>query len=55
MDKDSTKKLHQKILDGLNLSSKQLIEEKKKADGKFVLGVDGKVVVVDAKDVKLEK
>lgn len=55
MNKETTEKLHQKILDGLTISAKNLLEEKKKTNGKLVLGIDGKVVVVNARDIEPEK
>ena len=55
MDKHKAKELQEKIIAGVKQSYIDLVEQKKRTNGKLVFGIDGKVVVVDAKDVKLEK
>ncbi len=46
--------LRDKILSGLEDSFKQLVKAKKRQNGTFVWSVDGKIVHVKAKDVKLK-
>lgn len=43
--------LQEKIKEGLKLSAKKLLEEKKKNDGKLAVIRDGKVVVLNASEI----
>jgi hypothetical protein len=44
--------LQQKITEGLKLSAKKLLEAKKKNNGKLAVYRDGKVVVLNASEIK---
>lgn len=55
MDKDKAKELQEKMIAGVKQSYLDLVEEKKKTNGKLVFGIDGKVVVVNARDIEPEK
>lgn len=55
MDKEKARELHEKIIAGVKQSYLDLVEEKKKTNGKLVFGIDGKVVVVNARDIEPEK
>jgi|GEM_PF-4305540 len=54
MKKDDTKSLKEKIVLGLEESFKQLVKTKKQQNGTFVFSVNGEIVHVKAKDVKLK-
>jgi len=47
------KELNEKILLGLDLTIKRLIEKKLKENRKLVFSENGKIVYVDAKDIKI--
>jgi hypothetical protein len=51
MDK-RTNELRDKIVTGVNLAVKRLIEKKSKSDGELVYSHEGKVIKVKAKDLK---
>lgn len=55
MDKDKAKELQQKIIQGLGASYQRLLEEKKKSNGKLALYIDGKVQVINARDIDTPK
>jgi hypothetical protein len=52
MTKDEVKELRNKIIEGLKLSSKKMIEDKKKINGKIVVYADGKIQTINARDIK---
>ncbi|MCZ4223547.1 hypothetical protein [Pedobacter rhodius] len=45
--------LHEKISKGMELTFKKLVAYKKKNDGVFIFSDHGKIVQVNAKDIKL--
>jgi hypothetical protein len=51
MDK-RTDELRDKIVFGVNLAVKRLIEKKSQSDGELVYSCEGKVVKIKAKDLK---
>jgi hypothetical protein len=51
MDKDKAKELQHKIIKGLASSYQQLLEEKKRNNGKLALFIEGKVQVLNARDI----
>lgn len=53
MKKDN-RTLKEKLLKGLDESFKQLVKDKKRRNETFVWSIDGKIVHVKAKDVKLK-
>ncbi|WP_165689799.1 hypothetical protein [[Flexibacter] sp. ATCC 35103] len=52
MTKDKIKELQNKIVAGLEVSSKRMIENKKKINGKIVVYADGKIQTINAVDIK---
>lgn len=54
MEKCEIKELRKKILNGLNLSYRKLLEAKKQQNGTIVVSEGGKVVMLDAKKVRLK-
>ncbi|WP_289663271.1 hypothetical protein [Flavobacterium panacagri] len=52
MTKDKVKELQHKIVEGLKVSSKKMIENKKKINGKIVVYADGKIQTINAVDIK---
>jgi len=52
MTKDKIKELQSKIVEGLKVSSKKMIENKKKINGKIVVYADGKIQTINAVDIK---
>jgi len=54
MKKNDNKSLREKIIFGLEESFKQLVKTKKQQNGTFVWSVNGEIVHVKAKDVKLK-
>lgn len=52
MTKDKIKELQNKIVEGLKISSKKMIENKKKINGKIVVYADGKIQTINAVDIK---
>lgn len=52
MTKDKIKELQNKIVEGLKISSKKMIENKKKINGKIVVYADGKIQILNAVDIK---
>ncbi|MCR4030828.1 MULTISPECIES: hypothetical protein [Flavobacterium] len=52
MTKDKIKELQHKIIEGLKVSSKKMIENKKKSNGKIVVYADGKIQTINAVDIK---
>lgn len=52
MTKDKIKELQYKIVEGLKISSKKMIESKKKSNGKIVVYADGKIQTINAVDIK---
>ncbi|MWB94394.1 hypothetical protein GON26_08470 [Flavobacterium sp. GA093] len=52
MTKDKIKELQHKIVEGLKVSSKKMIENKKKINGKIVVYADGKIQTINAVDIK---
>jgi hypothetical protein len=44
--------LQQKIVEGLKLSAKRLLEAKKKNNGKLAVYRDGKVMIIPASELK---
>lgn len=54
MEKCEIKELRKKILNGLNLSYRKLLEAKKQQNGTIVVSEGGKVVMLQAKKVRLK-
>jgi len=52
MNKEYLIILQQKIVEGLKLSAKKLVETKKKNNGKIAIYRDGKVIVINASELK---
>jgi len=52
MTKDKIKELQHKIVEGLKVSSKKMIENKKKINGKIVVYADEKIQIINAVDIK---
>jgi hypothetical protein len=52
MTKDKVKELQHKIVEGLKVSSKKMIENKKKTNGQIVVYADGKIQTINAIDIK---
>jgi hypothetical protein len=52
MTKEKIKELQHKIVEGLKISSKKMIENKKKINGKIVVFADGKIQTINAVDIK---
>ena len=52
MTKDKIKELQHKIVEGLKVFSKKMIENKKKTNGKIVVFADGKIQTINAVDIK---
>ncbi len=52
MDKQYIIELQQKIVEGLKLSAKKLVEAKKKNNGKLAVYRDGKVVIINAAELQ---
>ena len=42
-----------KVIEGLKMSYRELVEEYKKNDDELILSQDGKIVRIKAKDIKL--
>lgn len=51
MNEIDIKELEKKILDGIALAYKKLVEQKKKEDGELVFSQNGKIVTVKARDL----
>jgi len=51
MTNDKSEEIIDKIIAGLELSAKRLLAEKKKVNGKLVVYQDGKVQVLNARDI----
>jgi hypothetical protein len=51
MNKAEMKDIREKIVKGLSLTAKRLVEQKKKNDENLVLWQDGRIVVVKARDI----
>jgi hypothetical protein len=54
MKKTDNKSLRDKIVSGLEESFKQLVKDKKRRNETFVWSINGEIVHVKAKDVKLK-
>ncbi len=54
MENCEIKELRKKILNGLNLSYRKLLETKKQQNETLVVSEGGKVVALDAKKVRLK-
>jgi hypothetical protein len=54
MKKTDNRSLRDKLVQGLEDSFKQLVKTKKQQNGTFVWSVNGEIVHVKAKDVKLK-
>jgi hypothetical protein len=52
MNDIDVKELKRKILEGVALAYRKLVEQKKKEDGELVFSVNGKIVVVKARDLQ---
>jgi hypothetical protein len=52
MTKAKIIELQNKIVEGLKISAKKLIEDKKKINGKIVIYKEGKIQVINAVDIK---
>lgn len=52
MNKEYLITLQQKIVEGLKLSAKKLVETKKKNNSKIAIYRDGKVVIINASELK---
>ena len=52
MDKRKTKELHNKIIDGLRLSYRRLLEEKKRTNGKLVISHNGEILILSAEELE---
>lgn len=48
---EEMKEVEQKILQGLELAFRRLVEEKKREDGELVFSKDGKIYKVKARDL----
>lgn len=48
---EEIKEVEQKILQGLELAFRRLVEEKKREDGELVFSKDGKIYKVKARDL----
>ena len=48
---EEMKEVEQKILQGLELAFRRLVEEKKQEDGELVFSKDGKIYKVKARDL----
>ncbi|OFX42420.1 MAG: hypothetical protein A2046_13420 [Bacteroidetes bacterium GWA2_30_7] len=47
------KDIREKIFKGLDLAFKRLVEKTAKENGKLVFSENGKIIYIDAKDIKL--
>ncbi|MCF0206464.1 MAG: hypothetical protein HUK15_03455 [Bacteroidales bacterium] len=54
MEQNEIKELRKKILNGLNLSYRKLLQTKKQQNATLVVSEDGKVVQLEAKKVRLK-
>lgn len=54
MSKDELELLRAKIVEGIKLSTKRLIEKKRAENGKLAYSINGKVVIVNAIDVEID-
>lgn len=52
MSEEEVKDLEKKILDGIALAYKKLVEQKKREDGELVFFHNGEIVVVKARDLQ---
>lgn len=52
MNEDELKDLEKKILDGIALAYKKLVEQKKREDGELVFYQNGEIVVIKARDLQ---
>lgn len=52
MNNDKTKDLHDKIIQGLDLTFKKLLLSKQKEDGEFIFSENGEIVRIKAKEMK---
>lgn len=48
---EEIKEIREKILQGLELAFRRLVEEKKREDGELVFSKDGKIYKVKARDL----
>lgn len=54
MNKTDIAEIKIKILKGIDISGKKLIEDKIREDGDVVISRDGKVVIIKAKDLVID-
>lgn len=54
MDKNEKEELSKKIIRGVNLAYRRLIEKKQREDGELIYSIDGKIVRIRARDIKLD-
>lgn len=52
MNEEELKELEKKILDGIALAYKKLVEQKKREDGELVFYQNGEIVVIKARDLQ---
>lgn len=52
MNEEELKDLEKKILDGIALAYKKLVEQKKREDGELVFYQNGEIVVIKARDLQ---
>lgn len=52
MSEEEVKNLEKKILEGIALAYKKLVEQKKREDGELVFYQNGEIVVVKARDLQ---
>ena len=52
MNTDKTKDLHDKIIEGLDLTFKKLLVSKQKEDGEFIFSENGQIIRIKAKEMK---
>lgn len=54
MNKDEVRVMRDKIIKGIDLAYKRLLIEKQKNDSELVFSHNGKIVIVKARDLKIE-
>jgi len=54
MNKDEVRVMRNKIIKGIDLAYKRLLIEKQKDDSELVFSHNGKIVIVKARDLKIE-
>lgn len=52
MNEEELKELEKKILDGIALAYRKLVEQKKREDGELVFYQNGEIVVIKARDLQ---